>query len=766
MWIVLFLSIPSGYFTHPLITPYGIIATNDYCSSIYLIKDGGIDELIRAPGCGRYYTVSGNGRFIGLKLIDDAGLQTPAIFDLEKKLLIRLNEPYRRVGQVSFTSNGEAAYTVGNRLIIRYADKEERRDLGSYVNIAPVSPDGRSVVYNDVHDRLWLLDLESGRKRCFTGRGYFRPIWSNDGRRIVYSELDGSIEVYDLKDDKRYKIGAGKNPVWSPGGEYLVYNVSETDGHELRGSDLYVSSFDSSKRVRLTNTPHIFEMDPQINDKGKVVFQTYDRREICIGRLADRNLMEIRTVFKSDEPIGINFYEIKDSFDLRDSIDVPYLHQVYDVPDWFNGNWACAPTTAMMVIAYYNKLPYWNCVCSNPYQHTSHYGRYICERYFYREMNYNLQAQDPSGNWAMGGYGYMWAGSNRPYTHMAPYIGNHNITSWRDDSPSFSLVTGELNQGYPYGLCVGLTAAGHLVLAVGQVLDWHTLIFNDPYGNKNTPGYPSYDGKYARYDWPGYNNGYENLNNVYWGVGARGDWEAPTDTIVDDLQFNDGYYLHTEMPSTMAYWWDALIGYNGHMWWTYSTLSQSEDTCYARWSPVLSGGGLYEIFAYIPSGNATATAARYKIYYAGGNQTVVVDQSQHPDEWVSLGTYPFADSGGYLYLGDATGTQGQHIGYDAVMWSYRGPGLGEEVMDVKTDIRLQSTIVRDELNLKINLGEPGSMGLEIFGVDGRLYKKVYKVFNSGSHSLSIRTSRLPAGIYILKTEVQDKRYLDKFIVAK
>jgi hypothetical protein len=143
---------------------------------------------------------------------------------------------------------------------------------------------------------------------------------------------------------------------------------------------------------------------------------------------------------------------------------------------------------------------------------------------------------------------------------MAPYLNNHNMTSWRDDSPTFAETIAEVNAGYPYGMCVGLTGAGHLVLAIGQVLNWHTLIFNDPYGDKNTAGYPSYDGKYARYDWPGYNNGYENLNNVYWCVGAQGDWEPATDTIVDDLQFADGFYLHTDPPSSMVYWRDVLTG--------------------------------------------------------------------------------------------------------------------------------------------------------------------------------------------------------------
>ncbi|HIE05233.1 MAG TPA: hypothetical protein EYP58_00365 [bacterium (Candidatus Stahlbacteria)] len=755
-----------GNFTHPLITPYGVVVSNSNCSQIYLIEDGNLELLISAPGAGRYYTLSPDQRYLGIKLIGADGLQAPAVLDLKEKTITKLTRPCLRVGQVSFSKKGDVVYTLDEQLIVRDEDGEQRYRLDTYANITPISPDGRYVVYNDFDDRLWLLDLRSGRRRCFTGKGYFRPIWSPDGLRIVYSRLDGSIEVYDRDREKTYKIGRGFGPAWLSDGEHIVYYLIETDGHELKGSDLYLARFDGLKKLRLTRTGDIFEMDPSVGPDGQIIFQAHAQAELRVGRLVDNCLDDVRVVFKSDDPVESGFYQINDSFDDRDSIDVPYLHQVYDVPDWFNGHWACAPTTAMMVIAHYNRLPYWDCLCSSPYQHISHYGRYICERYFYREENYNLQAQDPSGNWAMGGYGYMWAGSNHPYTHMAPYINNHNITSWRDDGPPFSLVVNELNQGYPYGLCVGLTAAGHLVLTVGQVLDWHTLIFNDPYGNKNTPGYPSYDGKYARYDWPGYNNGYENLNNVYWGVGARGDWEVPTDTIVDDLQFNDGFYLHTDAPSTMAFWWDALIGYNGHIWWTYTTHATSEDTCYATWTPVLSAAGNYEVFAYIPNDHAAATGARYRIYYAGGNQTVVVDQSQHPGEWVSLGTFPFDLTGGYVYLGDATGTQGRHIGYDAIRWSYRGPGVVEEAATLKPGVRLQSTIIRTRLNLEINLSNGGDVVCRIYGVDGRLYDDLYQVFNPGTHSLVIGTAGLPAGIYILKTEIEGRAYLDKFIVAE
>src|SRR5208337_4436346 len=72
-----------------------------------------------------------------------------------------------------------------------------------------------------------------------------------------------------------------------------------------------------------------------------------------------------------------------------------------------------------------------------------------------------------------------------------------------------------------------LTSAGHYITCIGYVQNQYTLIFNDPYGNKNV-SYPSANGAGAYYDWPGYNNGYQNLNGADRYVYARGTVAANT----------------------------------------------------------------------------------------------------------------------------------------------------------------------------------------------------------------------------------------------
>ncbi|MCX8173989.1 MAG: C39 family peptidase [Thermoplasmata archaeon] len=210
--------------------------------------------------------------------------------------------------------------------------------------------------------------------------------------------------------------------------------------------------------------------------------------------------------------------------------NVPYIHQVYDTPDWFNGHWACGATSAMMAIAYYGILPHWDCNVSVPYPHVSHWGRYICEIYTYNGYTYNIGSADPSGNTGYGGYGYItqndWEDTKG---HMAEYFVKHGLGSSVDWSPTWAELKAEIDAGHPVVLLTSLTTAGHYVLAVGYYSGQYSVVVNDPYGNKNQ-GYMNYNGAYVTYDWPGYNYGNANLNTVHCFIYARGTPPSPDST--------------------------------------------------------------------------------------------------------------------------------------------------------------------------------------------------------------------------------------------
>ena len=133
-----------GYFSHPKIVGDHIIVSDNFASNIYIIKENKIVQQFNSPGIGNYLNISKDEMSIGLKMID-----------MRDYNMIILDEPVEKCGQVSFSSLGDTTYTIGDQLVILRSSGKEILNLGTYSNIAPISPNGKSVVFNDEEDQLW-----------------------------------------------------------------------------------------------------------------------------------------------------------------------------------------------------------------------------------------------------------------------------------------------------------------------------------------------------------------------------------------------------------------------------------------------------------------------------------------------------------------------------------------------------------------------------------------------------------------------------------
>ena len=676
-----------GYYVNYQKTSEGFVFTDNYASAIYLLKNGNVSVLVQSAGCGRYFTVSPDKNYIGYKHIYDNGLQSPAIYEIATGKIKELHNPVNLCGQVSFSNNGKIAFTINNELFVINGDKTEQYNLGIYANIVPISPDGQMVVFNDMNDQLSFLNLQTNELRQFTDNlvGYLYPVWSPNGTKVLFSDMTGVLYSYQFDNNRTYTIGQGTGAKWLDNSENVVFHRSVVNDFKFEGSDIFVSKFDGTEQIQLSNTQNVSEMQPFV-DGNKIYYNSYNTRKFYSANfsLADKSISSPNLLFEQNSNVNIHFYGSQllnqDKAIKKIPGTVPYVHQVYDTPTYHAGWGSCAPTTSIMAIAYFNLLPKWPTSVDHGKSwdpHTNDYGSYVADRYRFREIYYE-QTADAYGTTAYGGYGYMWTGSYGPNSRMRQYLENHGMTSnqlWTTSCAYTNTIT-EIDLGFPHPICNYLTSSGHLTLAIGYVLNQHTLIFNDPYGNKNTPGYPSYDGQDSYYDWPGYNNGYQNLDAagtngyVAWTTKARGAEPAYNDTIIDDTYYNHGFEIFNQPSSHQRYYRSQLTGYNGHMWWT-GSMASGGDVCYVKWTPTLPENGNYEVLAYIPSTYATASGAKYRITYNGGDTVVVLNQAIYSDEWVSLGTYPFLQGqAGFVYLGDETGVASDNLAFDA-MWFHK-----------------------------------------------------------------------------------------------
>lgn len=160
---------------------------------------------------------------------------------------------------------------------------------------------------------------------------------------------------------------------------------------------------------------------------------------------------------------------------------VPYIHQTIDVPPWFDGHWACGPTSAVMGLAYSGRLPgatatYWGWYVPNIYTQ-----RCACLN---RDYTFDTWQYDATGiTRAYGAYGAcIWNGF-ADWGLTGDYIEKHDVghrDRWNatgvDDE-----VRRQLDAGAVVVVATQLLGYGHVVLVRGYDSAGNFIV-NDPAG--------------------------------------------------------------------------------------------------------------------------------------------------------------------------------------------------------------------------------------------------------------------------------------------
>ncbi|MBV9771235.1 MAG: PD40 domain-containing protein, partial [Bryobacterales bacterium] len=150
---------------------------------------------------------------------------------------------------VAASSNGLLLYSASGSNQLTWLDATGKPlgtlgDPNDYL-IFRISPDGHRVaaaIGNPTRADLWLIDIERNvsSRFTFTGTGHSDPVWSPDGRTVIYRTM-GAIFRKDSSGaggEQRVTEGGGlQSPTdWSRDGRWLLYNAL-TRG---TGFDLFV----------------------------------------------------------------------------------------------------------------------------------------------------------------------------------------------------------------------------------------------------------------------------------------------------------------------------------------------------------------------------------------------------------------------------------------------------------------------------------------------------------------------------------------------
>lgn len=508
-----------------------VLMTNDYYHGLALVNNltGQSTVITDGRNAGYYATISADQRYVCYKAFKEERsqfLQAAMIYDIASGQSIALTEWASLVGTPAVAADGTIAVTRGNDLLLMNAHRAivDVIEIGYHVNLLSFNGDGQKIAFNNDEGQIVVLDRSQKSMKVVDGKNlYWGPKFSPKGDQLLAPTVNGYTALVDLNGEiKSFVKGQPLGWVDDQTFAYFDRTVDEKEGKVINSRLVLKNTQDQSVKEIA------FDGDTTVAVKGGQVAVAREGR-LELGKIKEKELklFEKKTVkipaediFKSqekksaDSSSDIGLQSIYNGVYSIYLTGMPYIHQVYDTANNFNGHWACGATAALMAIQYYNILPTHPITVSVPSSHTSNYGWYVSNVYT-KGRSFNIYGADPNGNLFAGGYGYIiqndWADTKG---RMAEYIRYHGRASSVDWSPTFAEAKTNINADHPFVILTSLTSAGHYITCRGYYKSQYSLVINDPYGNKNS-GYMNYSGSLVAYDWPGYNNGYANMNTVH-----------------------------------------------------------------------------------------------------------------------------------------------------------------------------------------------------------------------------------------------------------
>lgn len=128
---------------------------------------------------------------------------------------------------------------------------------------------------------IWSQKIDGTDVKRLSEKGGYNPKSAPNKDLVVYQWYDNLYYTKIDGSSKPIKIGIGLEPVWSNDSSKLLFTVTQDNGHDITGSDIYYYSLNTKKTRQLTNTPDIIELNPSFSsDNKRIYYVNYKTNQI------------------------------------------------------------------------------------------------------------------------------------------------------------------------------------------------------------------------------------------------------------------------------------------------------------------------------------------------------------------------------------------------------------------------------------------------------------------------------------------------------
>ncbi len=163
-----------------------------------------------------------------------------------------IEEELRDIAQIKVINGDEINYSKNQSLLEINSNNKLSKPAANKLPVVMIE-NSNLVLYNN------------GGREVVNPIGDGNYLWASvspDGSKLLFTFAGQGSFVTDLRGEILGELNSAHYPQWSSNGEWILYMRDYDDGEQIIESDLFISTIDGKKEIKITDTKDIHEMYP------------------------------------------------------------------------------------------------------------------------------------------------------------------------------------------------------------------------------------------------------------------------------------------------------------------------------------------------------------------------------------------------------------------------------------------------------------------------------------------------------------------------